>query len=642
MSIWQQSLSIGLTLCFGAFTSVFAEELKPQPVISADGTISARLRDETPKQMYSPGVRSGRAVNPYGPVNSRVRYTRGGSSSVQVNVDENGDNIPGDAANEPSIAIDPNDFNHVAIGWRQFDTVESNFRQAGRGYSQDGGLSWTFPGVLQPGEFASDPVLDSDSMGRMYYYSLQPDRGPGQWACYMYRSLDGGVTFENGRYAFGGDKAWFNIDKTDGSSDGNLYIVWSPNAGCCSPFLFTRSFDAGLTYSSPSLVTANPFAGTITTDKNGSVYIVGGANEFGNLQLARSISARNPLVPPTFEFSRQVHIGGFTAIGGVNPQGLLGQMWVATDNSEGPESGNIYVCGSVSSLDGSDPIDVKFTRSIDGGANFTAPVRINDDPVGNGAWQWFGTMSVAPNGRIDVVWNDTRNDATAFSSELYYSFSHDGGVTWRRNIPLSIPFVQSLGYPNQAKLGDYYHMISDNLGASLAYAATFNGEQDVYFLRLNPLLEPCIASENVTAGISLDCNRNGIADYCDLDRETSLDVNENFIPDECEFDFDADGLYDLVDPDLDNDGVVNSLDECDFSALGAPIQPEGNTIADADHDCHVGLLDFRLLQACLVTSGPDLEPPFRFCVDNFDHDTDEDIDLADVAFLQRLFDKEGL
>ena len=183
VSIWQQSLSIGLTLCFGAFTSVFAEELKPQPVISADGTISARLRDETPKQMYSPGVRSGRAVNPYGPVNSRVRYTRGGSSSVQVNVDENGDNIPGDAANEPSIAIDPNDFNHVAIGWRQFDTVESNFRQAGRGYSQDGGLSWTFPGVLQPGEFASDPVLDSDSMGRMYYYSLQPDRGPGQWAC---------------------------------------------------------------------------------------------------------------------------------------------------------------------------------------------------------------------------------------------------------------------------------------------------------------------------------------------------------------------------------------------------------------------------------------------------------------------------
>ena len=39
-------------------------------------------------------------------------------------------------------------------------------------------------------------------------------------------------------------------------------------------------------------------------------------------------------------------------------------------------------------------------------------VGVNDDPTGNGAWQWFGTMSVAPDGRIDAIWNDTRNDPT--------------------------------------------------------------------------------------------------------------------------------------------------------------------------------------------------------------------------------------
>ena len=49
----------------------------------------------------------------------------------QVNVDEDGFNIEGDAANEPSIAVDPTNPDRMAIGWRQFDDVNNNFRQAG-------------------------------------------------------------------------------------------------------------------------------------------------------------------------------------------------------------------------------------------------------------------------------------------------------------------------------------------------------------------------------------------------------------------------------------------------------------------------------------------------------------------------------
>ena len=54
-------------------------------------------------------------------------------TSYQVNVDANGNNIVGDAANEPAIAVNPTDDNKMAIGWRQFDSVLSNFRQAGWG-----------------------------------------------------------------------------------------------------------------------------------------------------------------------------------------------------------------------------------------------------------------------------------------------------------------------------------------------------------------------------------------------------------------------------------------------------------------------------------------------------------------------------
>ena len=44
-------------------------------------------------------------------------------TSFQVNVDANGNNILGDAANEPSITVDPTNHNRMAIGWRQFNSV---------------------------------------------------------------------------------------------------------------------------------------------------------------------------------------------------------------------------------------------------------------------------------------------------------------------------------------------------------------------------------------------------------------------------------------------------------------------------------------------------------------------------------------
>ena len=85
--------------------------------------------------------------------------------SYQMNVDAQGNNIVGDAANEPSISVDPTDGNKVAIGWRQFDTWQSNFRQSGYGYTTDAGVTWHFPGVLENQVFRSDPVTNSDETG---------------------------------------------------------------------------------------------------------------------------------------------------------------------------------------------------------------------------------------------------------------------------------------------------------------------------------------------------------------------------------------------------------------------------------------------------------------------------------------------
>ena len=119
--------------------------------------------------------------------------------------------------------------------------------------------------------------------------------------------------------------------------------------------------------------------------------------------------------------------------------------------------------------------DVMFVRSTDGGLTFSAPKKINDNTCliptsGTG----LGQFSVAPNGRLDAVWYDSRNSTNNIDSQLFYSWSTDAGVTWAPNVAVSDSFNPSEGYPNQDKIGDYITIVSDNTGADAAYSATFN------------------------------------------------------------------------------------------------------------------------------------------------------------------------
>ena len=127
-----------------------------------------------------------------------------------------------------------------------------------------------------------------------------------------------------------------------------------------------------------------------------------------------------------------------------------------------------------------------FARSTDGGSTFSAPHRVNDDPINHAKWHWFGTLSVAPNGRIDVVWYDMRNSPNNVTSQLFYSYSTDGGNSWSPNVAVSNLFNAFIGYPNQQKIGDYITVVSDDASANVAYAATFNGEEDIYYVRIPP------------------------------------------------------------------------------------------------------------------------------------------------------------
>jgi hypothetical protein len=167
-------------------------------------------------------------------------------------------------------------------------------------------------------------------------------------------------------------------------------------------------------------------------------------------------------------------------------------LFLAIDHSGGSTNNNIYMLASVVPP-GRSTTDVMFVRSTDGGQTFSAPQKINDDPVIPNKWHWFGTFSVAPTGRLDAVWYDTRNAANNTDSQLFYSWSTDAGMTWSANVAVSNSFNPSEGYPMQDKIGDYITIVSDETGGNVAYSATFNfnpnrnqHEEDVYYVRVFP------------------------------------------------------------------------------------------------------------------------------------------------------------
>ncbi len=419
------------------------------------------------------------------------------SASYQVNVNAAGQNIVGDAANEPSLCVDPTNPNRIAVGWRQFDTVASDFRQAGWAYSTNGGTSWTFPGVLT-NIFRSDPVLTADAEGRFYYLGVVTSNLSG-FSCDLFQSTNGGATWQSLGPALGGDKEWMTVDTTTGPGRGNLYQLWSPwyNYAGSAPNtgdpdkIFSRSTDGGRTWMDAISIPQWPYWGTLDIGPNGEVYVVG--TDGVGFWMSRSTNAANRSVTPAFDLTSAVDLGGPMLYGapGVNPDGLLGQPWIAVDRSEGPTRGNVYVLGTVTNQPGNFT-DIMFARSTDGGATWSAPRRINDDPLVQHAWHWFGTLSVAPDGRIDACWNDTRNNPNNRFSELYFSYSRDGGTTWSPNQAISAPFDQTLGYPVQQKMGDYIGMVSLRGVACIAYTATFNGEEDIYFARVELPIIPTI------------------------------------------------------------------------------------------------------------------------------------------------------
>ncbi len=85
--------------------------------------------------------------------------------------------------------------------------------------------------------------------------------------------------------------------------------------------------------------------------------------------------------------------------------------------------------------------DAYYQRSTDGGKTWSPGKALNDDDPKGLAYQNSPNLAIAPDGRVDVVWWDARNDPGVRSHDVYYSSSSDAGMTWSKNMRLTTQLV---------------------------------------------------------------------------------------------------------------------------------------------------------------------------------------------------------
>ena len=173
--------------------------------------------------------------------------------------------------------------------------------------------------------------------------------------------------------------------------------------------------------------------------------------------LARSIDEGHTwevseLTPPIYQAGGS-HTGmGWTPDGG--PNGTFVFAYAATPG-ETPSAGRT---------------DVVIRRSTDRGVTWTDPVAINDDDPNRQYTSFYPQLDVAPNGRVDVVWQDNR-ELTDYLVEVRYTYSTDGGATWAPNMGVTDrPINFNRGISFNSDLRQPPGVASTNSFAAIAWA----------------------------------------------------------------------------------------------------------------------------------------------------------------------------
>lgn len=389
--------------------------------------------------------------------------------------------------NEPSIVVNPHDPDHIIASSNDYrNRATGGDVQPGYYVSFDGGLTWPGDGVIDLSPIpqaaaGGDPALAIYDASNVYFAYIAFHRTLDDvGGVYVSKSADGGLSWgtpvelaANTLTVFQ-DKEYIAVDATGSPYDGNVYVSWTRFAGTASIY-FSRSTDAGATFSTPMQISAlSSNQGSIpAVGPNGEVYVVWYNYNTGAQRMAVSLDGGQ-------SFGTPFHVASVTPI----PSPLPGSTF--RDNSfptlaVDQNTGNLYVAWNDF---GTGDADILFVRSTDGGQTWSAPQRVNDDPLGNDFHQFFPWLAVAPNGSVYAGWFDSRLDPNPYVAPLIYdeyvAVSTDDGLTFSPNARIStVSADSSIGFDG-GFIGDYSGIAATDTFVYPAWVDTRRGHQDIF------------------------------------------------------------------------------------------------------------------------------------------------------------------
>jgi hypothetical protein len=398
----------------------------------------------------------------------------GSAEPVRRNASETGEErISGSqtsARSESAIRINRANTNEVVAASNDilFGGAQAQF------YSADGGATWgqTALALVGSDSFQSDPAVDWTSDGTAWTTTIGIDASTFALTLHAFKSTNGGATwtydadFSTGTFN-DKDMAWVDHSPTSPYKD-HIYAIWDTG-----PAWVARRTGPGGSWQAPVKVSGAETLGTavggdVKTNANGDVFAFYPDTGSQGIYVAKSTNGGA-------SFGTPVHIattfGSFQfAIPADDSRGVLiyptGGAWRAASVNDvyvawndlsgdpgctagqGPGSRASSLCKS----------RIFFARSTDGGATWSAPVKINDPTVRND--QFFPWLVVdESSGRIAVTYYDTIGDKTRTSTNVYYQSSTDRGLTW------SVPLKVTSAVTNETTAGtDFGNQYGDYTG----------------------------------------------------------------------------------------------------------------------------------------------------------------------------------
>ncbi len=459
---------------------------------------------------------------------SEISYTlAGGGSCVRLGSDPQPpyanvrvSHDPYLAHSEPMLVENPDNPLNLVGGAKFFPSPANYLPLNGYFVSFDGGCTWKdggiFPGFQQRYTLTSNVAFAFGRHHDVYAVVIFQGQG-GMSGLAVSTSTNDGRTFSNPVNLFErpedevfSDKPWITVDRTNGPNRGDIYVVWSYEHGkgcsvgksnsCVQEIAFSRSTDGGKTFSAPRMIEGSaPFCANSSTqstrcdggigatpvvEPDGTLAVAFRDTFSNNAQGGQSIPNRLLIVTSSDggkTWSAPVSIAAIRVADDYFPHEHYRNLTLPAFACD-PKTGQLYIAWA--NLTSGDA-DILFSTSSDHGQTWSAPVRVNDDALGNGAEQFQPQMAVAPNGVLSISFFDTRIDPQHRLIDVFLAQSINHGVSFLPNVRVTTrswdPAVDApVNSSGSQFIGDYQGLAADNQFVHPFWNDTRTGLQEIF------------------------------------------------------------------------------------------------------------------------------------------------------------------